>query len=265
MAKTKDAAIATPSVIEIMEVQRGELELYLLGSTPGLIMNRQSEKVKRELLMPKRKLSKSERERNLKHDPVAEFRAAPYVLPDSKAPTFLAMPATAFKGAMRQAAMDAGGMKSQIGRLLYVPGDMVPVYGNPLLFMSVTRSAGMQRTPDVRTRALLKEWAVKLSARFVRPHLAELAVARLAAAAGEFIGVGDWRTEKGAGSYGGWRIVGADDPTLKRIMASWGRDAQKAAMEEAVCADQESEDLLSWYEQEAKDRGFKITKREAAA
>jgi len=250
-----------PTQIEIMEVQRGELVLHLLGVAPGLIMNRQSEKVKRELLLPAKKKSKGERENSLKHDPVAEFRASPYVLRDTKAPTFLSLPATAFKGAMRMAAIDAGGIKSQIGRLLYVPGDYIPVYGIPRLFMSVTRQAGMQRTPDIRTRALLSEWACKLTIRYVKPHLAEVAVGRLNAAAGEFIGVGDWRTEKGAGSYGGWKIVSADNPDFKRIVKEGGRQAQIDALEMAIPSDQDSQDLLEWYEKQAQERGFTITER----
>ena len=169
------------------------------------------------------------------------------------------MLASSFKGALRSAALDIpGANKSQIGRLTYVNGEFTPIYGVPKLFMSIVRSADMNRTPDVRTRAIVPEWACKLSVTYVQPLLRDQAVANLLAAAGISIGVGDWRPEKGAGAYGQFALVSADDADFVRICKTGGRAAQMAAMEDPDCHDEETAELLSWFDKEVKVRGFKI-------
>ena len=82
--------------------------------------------------------------------------------------------------------------------------------------MSITRSADKNRTPDVRTRAILPEWACKLRIAYTKPILREQAIFNLLAAAGLQSGVGDWRQEKGSGSYGAFKLVNADDPDFLR-------------------------------------------------
>ena len=70
---------------------------------------------------------------------------------------------------MAQAAIDVPGnaAKTQIGRLTTVEGAYVPVYGIPKLMMSTVRSKDMNRTPDIRTRAIQEQWAcvIKISYR----------------------------------------------------------------------------------------------------
>ena len=74
----------------------------------------------------------------MKHDPIAEFRASVYRMPKDDDPTVLAILPTAFKGAMGTAALDMPGAKrTQIGRLVYVHGELLPVYGVPKVFMAV--------------------------------------------------------------------------------------------------------------------------------
>ncbi len=167
--------------------------------------------------------------------------------------------ASAFKAALKSAALDLpGASKSQIGRLTYVEGDLVSIYGVPKLLMSVVRSADMNRTPDIRTRAILTEWACRVSITFVMPLLREQAVVNLLAAAGITQGIGDWRPQKGSGSYGQFALVGIGDADFDRIVATGGRDAQMAAMAEPECYDDETEKLLSWFDVESKRRGFKV-------
>lgn len=244
--------------ISVMEVQRGEIEFCVLGSTP-LICNRMSEKVKRELLMPAGKKTAADKASNLKHNPMEEFRASPYTLNDEGSPTLLALMSSAFKGALRTAALDMpGAKKAQIGRLTWVEGMYTPVYGIPQLFMSVTRSADMNKTPDVRTRAIIPEWACRVTISFVKPILREQVVANLFAAAGITMGVGDWRTEKGAGNFGQFRLVSRDDKDFLRIVKAGGRRAQSEAMKAPQCYDTETEEMLSWFDAEAKRRGHKV-------
>src|SRR5665213_67509 len=205
-------------VVDIIEVSQGRAEFCILGNSP-LICNRMSEKAKHELLIPRGRKTVTERAMTLKHNPLDEYRASPYLLSDDHAPTAIAVMATAFKGAMKTAALDLpGAKKAQIGRLVYVNGDMVGVYGVPQIFMATVRSADMNRTPDIRTRAILPRWACKLTVTFVQPLMRAQAVANLLAAAGFTAGVGDGRPEKGAMSYGQFQIVGKDDPAFVDII-----------------------------------------------
>ena len=252
---------STPSedVTDILRVTTGQFECCIVGTSP-LILNRMSEKAKRELLLPRGRKSAIERATTLKHNPVEEYRASAYTLSDASAPTFLAMLSTSFKGALRTAALDMpGAKKSQIGRLTYIQGEMVNIYGVPRLFMSVTRSADINKTPDVRTRAIVPHWACRIVVTFVQPLMRAQAVANLLAAAGITIGVGDWRPEKGAGSYGQFRLADADDAEFLSILKGGGRAAQIEAIETPICYDDESASLLSWFDEEMTSRAKKGT------
>jgi hypothetical protein len=199
-----------------------------------------------------------ERATTLKHDPLTEYRSSPYLLSNEAAPTAIAILATAFKGAMKTAALDLpGAKKAQIGRLVYVEGDMVGIYGVPQLFMTTVRSADMNRTPDIRTRAILPQWACKLTVTFVQPLMRMQAVANLLGASGFTAGVGDGRPEKGAMSYGQFTIVDKDDPTFLEIVQNGGRAAQLAAIEAPSAYDDETMSLLAWFDTELKHRQLK--------
>lgn len=244
--------------IQIIEVQTSTITVAILGTTP-LILNRLSEKTKHELLLPSPKKTAADKASMLKHQPLAEFQASPVRLHDENAPTLLAIPSTALKGAMRTAALDLpGAKKSQIGRLTYIAGEYIGVYGIPEVFSTIVRSADINRTPDVRTRCIVPKWAAVASITFVRPIMREQAIANLVAAAGLTVGVGDFRPEKGAGNYGQFTVVGADDPQLLELMRTGSRKAQIAAMEDPQPYDQQTEELLAWFNVEVKRRGFKV-------
>lgn len=246
-----------PSVIEIQEVKKGYLNIHVVGTSP-IILNRMSEKVRQELLLPKGRKTTAEKQANAKHNPVEEYQASPYRVANEEAPTYLGFMPSAFKGAMRVAALDLpGSSKAQIGRLIYVEGDLISLYGIPKLFMSITRSADINKTPDVRTRAIVPKWAAVLTVSYVTPIMKPQAVINLLAAGGITSGVGDWRPEKGKGDYGQFRIANDGDPELKAIMAEGGRQAQIEAMNMPEPYDLESQELLSWYDEEATKRGFK--------
>lgn len=248
MAKAKSSTNETE--ISILEITQGSLEFCVLGQSP-FIYNAMSEKARHELLMPSPKKNAAERAANLKHDPFAEYRNSVYMNRDDGAATRLNFRADAFKKALASAALDIpGAAKAQIGRLVWVVGDRVDMFGVPKLFCSVTRSADMNRTPDVRTRAILPEWACRLSIRFMRPILKDQTVANLLGAAGFTQGVGDWRQQKGSGSYGQFRLVAADDPDFVRICASGRRAEQDAALAAPEYYDEETERLIEWFKEE---------------
>jgi hypothetical protein len=244
--------------ISILEVNKGSMDFCVLGTSP-LICNRMSEKAMRELLAPKGRKTTAEKAASMKHDPIQEFRDSPYQLIDESAPTLIGILPTSFKGAMRTAALDVpGAKKAQIGRLVYVHGEMLPVWGIPKLFMAITRSADINRTPDVRTRAILPEWACRIRIDFLKPIINEQSVANLLAAAGFQSGVGDWRQEKGSGNYGSFRLVSENDPDFVRITSTMGREEQIKAFDNPITHDKETSDLLAWFETEAKRRGMKV-------
>ncbi|MFW5931351.1 MAG: hypothetical protein ACOCQI_06310 [Desulfosalsimonas sp.] len=250
----------TEATIEVQEMSTNRVEFCILGRTP-IILNRMSEKAKYELLFPKGRKTAAQKATSLKHNPYREFIDSPYTIPDEKAPTYIAHLATSFKAAIRGAGVDVpGATKAQLGRLMWVEGERVPLFGEPRLHMSVTRSADMNKTPDIRTRCCIPYWACKVSVSFVTPQLNAKTVGNLLAAAGLTQGVGDWRPEKGSGNYGQFDVVSPDDPEFVRIIKEGGREVQKKAMENPVPYDVESEELLTWFYDEADRRGIKIDK-----
>lgn len=239
--------------IEILEIEMATVEFCILGRTP-LIMNRLSEKARQELLFPGERRNKAELEASLKHDPIYEFRSSVYRSRDG-GPTRLHLPSGAFKKAMATAALDIpGATKAQMGRLTDVEGIDVAIYGIPQVFTRPVRQAGINRTPDIRTRAIIENWAARLAIQFARPQLTEKKVANLVGAAGMIVGVGDWRPEKGAGSYGKFACVSLDNVEFNRVIKTGGLKQQDKALAEPAYADYETEELLTWFLAEADRR-----------
>ena len=244
--------------IVIFEQTRGKMEFCILGTTP-LICNRMSRKVLEELLFPKGKKNAAEKAISLKHNPMEEFRNSPYTLPDENANTLLAGLPTWFKGTMMTAALDMPGVaRTQIKKHIYVQGQYIEIYGVPEVMCAVTRSADINRTPDVRTRAILPKWACKLTIEFTKPLFKDQSVANLLAAGGMVSGVGDWRQEKGSGNYGCFSLVSEENPEFQEIIKTMGRQAQIEGLANPNFYDQETEDLLAWFDVEVKRRGFKV-------
>lgn len=246
------------SSIEILQVQQDELYFRIVGTSP-FVCNAMSAKVRQELLLPSRKKKPAERAASLKHNPLDEYRRSPYRTKDEGSPTRIVFLGAGFKKSMAGAALEIpGATKAQIGRLCQVPDYTVPIYGVPQLWMSTVRSAGIDKTPDVRTRAVIPEWATLVGVRYVTPNLNAQGIANLVAAAGLFIGVGDGRPEKGALSFGTFEIVGDDDERWNRIVQSGGREAQDAALESPTFFDHETEALYDWWQAEVRRRGFEV-------
>jgi hypothetical protein len=238
--------------IAVESVRTQTIEVGVLGETP-LIPHRMADKGLHELLFPRGRKTAADRAISLKHEPLEEYRSAATQLPDG--PTSLGILATAFKGAMRTAALDMpGATKAEIGRLVYVEGDYIPIYGTPQIFLSVVRSSDPGRTPDVRTRPILPRWAAVVRIRFVVPILTQKTILNLMAGAGLIAGIGDWRPEKGNGSYGQFRLVNLDDPEFVAVLRE-GKAEQEAALATPQPYDAESAELLAWFDAERERRG----------
>jgi hypothetical protein len=252
MANQKGSKKEAAAITSVLRITEAGLDAYLVGLPgSGIILNRMSNKGLHELLFPGGGRS------GLKHDPIAEFRASAYSLADPKAPTLLAHLSTAFKGALRNAALDVPNMKkAQIGRLTWVCDDMVPLYGLPKMLMRVVRSADINHTPDVRTRVIIPEWACRIRITFAQELIKAQAVVNLLAAAGLTQGVGDGRPEKGALNFGRFRLTDAGDPEFKRIAKEGGRKAQVAAMaaDPPPFYDTDTAELYGWFVEERERR-----------
>src|SRR5690606_490353 len=137
---TGECPLATPaatSSIDIAPIKTEYVELAIVGTTP-LILNRLPEKARHELLLPSGRKTAADRAGTLKHDPLAEFRSAPYLLHDDDDPTSLAGLSAWFKGAAMTAALRVpGAKKTEIGQLLWVLGERIPVYGVPEVFSAI--------------------------------------------------------------------------------------------------------------------------------
>jgi hypothetical protein len=248
----------TDDNIVITEMSQSVATFCVLGVTP-LICNRMSEKSKWDLLMGGGKKNAAEKASSAKHDPMKEYRESPYTTKDDSYPTRIQLLSSMFKGAMKTAALDLPGTnKSKVGRLVWVESDRVPVWGIPQMMMSVVRSADMNKTPDIRTRAILPEWAAKITIRFADSVIKLPSLANLLNSGGKSSGIGDWRIEKGSGNYGAYRIVMEDDPQFQEIVRNGGRAEQDAALDNPLFYDDETESMYSWFVVEAKRRGFKV-------
>lgn len=242
-------------VVNIALWQQRRISIWLYGITP-LICNRQSEKAKRELLLPRGTKTKAERESTLKHNPLLEYQQSIYRDPRTDAPTLILLPGGAVKSATCDSAVDTpGAIAAQFRRLVSVPDYYVPVYGIPKLFMTSVRQSGPSKTPDIRTRALLEQWAIPVTFRFTYPIVNEKQLLTLCANGGLTRGLGDGRVEKGALDFGQYEIVDERDKRIQTLLKHGGRNAQLAAMDTPAFFDMETKDLYHWFYDELKTRG----------
>jgi hypothetical protein len=255
---------ASEKAVQILEIKQDERTFHLLGTSP-LIMHRFSQKAWQELLFPSEDLNKAARQQVLKHDPQAEFRGAFYRNRDENRKAMFHLPNGMLHGALAQAAIDIpGAAKAQITRLTRVTDLNIDLYGTPQIFSAMVRNSGMTRTPDVRTRPIFPEWACSLTIRWVRGLISERDIFALLQGAGVIVGIGDWRGERG-GPFGAFEVVygrenGANAAMLEqwekyqRIVKLQGRKAQEEAYRNPDFYDEDTTDILSWFEAEIQRR-----------
>lgn len=254
MAARKSNKANSGEAIDIRPLEMREIVVKIVGTTP-LIMNRKSEITLLTLLVGGKRKTGAERVQ-VKHDPIKEYRESMYVDPDPKGSTLLVFPAPGFKGAMCEAAKYVPGIaKTQVERLFRVEGYSTRIYGVPQLLISEVRSADMNRTPDVRTRAIIPEWCCALTLRYVKGFITDSGVANLIAAAGQICGVGDFRQEKGKGNFGLFSLVPEDDPEFKRIVKEGSRKHQEAAYRRPTFFDKKTAETFEMFLKEVAKRG----------
>jgi hypothetical protein len=247
------AKVNAPTTLVIDALKQGRASLRIIGSTP-MYFNAMSVKAKRSLLIGGGKKTASEK-KEIKHDPEQEFRDSVYR--SAVGPTLLAFPAAGIKNGMATAALVTDGVKkTDVQRLIFLPQEKVSIWGTPYLRMDVVRSADMNRTPDVRTRAFLPRWCAEVEVAFVTPTLSVHSVASLLSNAGVVCGLGDFRQEKGKGSYGTFRLVSTeeDEALWAELTSSEARDVQEAALADPQTYDEETRELWAMLRQERMRR-----------
>ncbi|MFE3836935.1 hypothetical protein [Pseudogemmobacter sonorensis] len=247
-------ASKTETSLHIDTLKQGRINLRIIGTKP-LYFNAMSAKTKRTLLLGGGRKTAAEK-RELKHDPEQEFRDSIYRLPYGR--TLLGFPAPGVKGAMATAALETPGVtKTSVQRLIFLPQDKISVWGKPMLKCDVVRSADMARTPDIRTRAYLPRWCAEVQIAFVTPTLSLHSVVSLLANAGVVCGIGDFRQEKGKGSFGTFAVAGEDLGDWQGVwdeITAEDRAIQEAAMAIPEFADQETADLMAMLGEERARR-----------
>lgn len=240
--------------LQIDPLKQGRVTLRMIGTT-GFFFNAMSAKAKRTLLIGGGKKTAAEK-KELKHDPEEEYRSSVYRLPHG--PTLLGFPAPGVKGAMATAALETPGVtKTSVQRLIFLPEQKIKVWGKPYLRCDVVRSADMNKTPDVRTRAFLPRWCAEVDIAFVSPTLSVHSVVSLLSNAGVIVGIGDFRQEKGRGSYGCFSVHGEDMGDWQETwdeITSEGREVQESAMASPEFADEDTAELMAMLEDERARR-----------
>jgi hypothetical protein len=249
----KKAMVSGNAEITVQPLRRASAKLRIIGLQP-LYQNRMPAKVQQGLLVGTRKKTKVERI-EIKHNPLSEYQSSMEIV--SAGPTALGVRVTAVKAAMCTAALETPGLtKSSTQRLLFMPGDYFALYGTPQLKLDVVRSADINRTPDVRSRAYLPKWGAEVEIQYIVPQLSLTSVVTLLSNAGILVGVGDFRQEKGKGAYGSFRVIGSGehDDEWEDLVRNHGRAPQLAAIENPEFADRDTSDLMDFYEQEVGRR-----------
>ena len=234
--------------IGIQELKMETMIVNLIG-TSGMYHHRMAAKVRASLLLGGGKKTAAEK-LDIKHFPREEFRDCMDVIENAHEHTNVVFPSMALKSAMQNAALVTAGLKkSDTQKLLFFPQETVPIFGIPVLRMTIMRSSDMARTPDVRTRAYFPEWGTQVEISFVTPQLSKKAILSLLTNAGMVIGIGDERQERGKGSAGRFKVSGAQFPK-----ALLNRKAQWKAIQDPQPYGPSDAELLANFDQEVVDR-----------
>lgn len=244
-------ATNTSTTMEIHALKQGRVKLRMIGQTP-MYFNSMGAKAWRDLLVGAGRKTAAQK-KEIKHNPEQEFRDSVYKKSDGD--TYLCFPAAGVKGAMATAALETGGItKTSVQRLIFLPESHIQIWGKPYLKMDIVRSADMNKTPDVRTRAYLPNWCAEVDIKFVTPTLSTMSIVSLLQNAGTIVGIGDFRQEKGRGSYGTFSVAGSED--MGEYQEIWdditqeGRAVQELAMENPECADEQTAELMQFIQEE---------------
>ncbi|MGC9261034.1 MAG: hypothetical protein ACP5I8_13295 [Phycisphaerae bacterium] len=242
--------------VELVRLRKERMMVRILGTQP-FIFHRLGVDLSLLGVGPDRN-NEQYKKTHLKSDLVKEFKDSTIMLPEGD--TLLVVEAKMLKACIRCAALDTEDTtKAEIGRLVYVPGDYMSIYGIPKMFIRNIRNSGMNRTPGVRSRAIMAEWGVEFPIEFSTPRISASKIFSLLANGGISNGIGDFRPQKGAGSYGQFEIY--DDTNLEHkrrwenLVKTGSRQQQIKAMNLAEPYDVESTEFITAFMEGVKALG----------
>jgi hypothetical protein len=176
-----------PATLEIPALQ---IRIVIIGlrGTSELITHAWSEKAKKE--MRDKQMGKARLKKEPK-DPLAEYEAAFYRLPDGRP----AMRAIGLKMAAVQAASQIGGLTKVFLRgAFHIPGELVEIEGEPRMREDMVR-VGMG-TADLRYRPGFPRWYAYVPVRYNANVITLEQLTHLFSQAGFSVGLAEWRVEK---------------------------------------------------------------------
>lgn len=199
MATKKQVEVTQTTIIKPLDIRR--VQLRVVGDSP-LVVHQWSEKAKQMMRDKQQKKAKGGKEIR---DPQAEFEAALYRMP-AGSPTPYGFPAVAFKSVIVGAARWSDGMKmTELRGALHIDGDLVPVYGTPVMREDMVRvgmgSADLRYRPDFGG-----DWSATLPITYNGSAISLEQIVYLLNLGGFGIGVGEFRPEKN-GSWGRFHVA----------------------------------------------------------
>src|SRR5262245_58851785 len=200
---SSNGATGQRETIDLSPIEVGLMQVPVKGTSP-LIVNRFSEKAKRQLL-DKAQGRKTPRQPK---DPEAEYQAAFYRFEDGA----YGIPAIAFKSStVGGARFFTGITMAALKQFLFFRGPvgvdgqmLVKLIGEPHIREDVVR-IGKGTGTELRYRPEFLEWSAVLDVVFVKAALTKGSVLSLIDAGGLGVGVGEWRPERG-GTFGTYEV-----------------------------------------------------------
>jgi hypothetical protein len=210
VSKSNGSTIPTQTeepAIRLRRLERVTFEIPIQGTAP-LIANRWSEKAKQQMLEAQQTKARAKKDPK---DPVANFEAARYRLPDGRD----GFPATAFKAAIVGAAREFEGVTLVGMRTsIFVKGEMagqeqlVPLtFGDLIMREDTVRNAS--GVADLRYRPQYWPWSATLQVQTTAGKFDLESLFALVDAAG-IGGVGEWRPsapKSFTGTYGTFEVL----------------------------------------------------------
>ena len=192
--------------VQVQRIASKAYNLTLVGMT-GLYLHKMSQKAQHDLLLGGKKKTAADKQK-IRHDPLEDFRNSMYFSKERSPDAAVFFPAMAIKRAIRTIAVEIDGVQgTQIDRLVYMPDEYIELVGTPILRMDIARLSGIGRSPDVRTRAYLPTWGTQFTIFAAYPQISQATIQALLSNAGQYIGIGDNRQERGHGSFGTFMLT----------------------------------------------------------
>lgn len=183
--------------VVISPVKLEDIFLGIEGVTP-LLMNKFSDREKREIVDKQMKKTREKKARNIEEEIAEKIHR----LPDGR----VGFPATGFKKAMTESAPYLTGMNKKLAKgAFFVLGNLVPIEYKEQRINEATVKIGRNITM-VRYRPEFDGWSCKLHIRYNANQISPEQIVNLANLAGFHIGVGDW-TPQHDGQNGMFRVV----------------------------------------------------------